>query len=215
MITVNLLPTAPSRRTVAREAAPARSLRLPIPAADPWMVGLGTAGAVVLLFGAYSVTSTSSRKAELNTLLERESADSVRFASTIELVKALEARQDTIEQKIQMIQGVDERRFVWPHLLDEVSGSLPAFTWLASLKSAATTNGEEPTFTLQGNALSTQALTRFMKSLESSPFIKDVTLVTSEQVVEEGLTVQRFTLEARYQKPIAEVLETVPIVTIN
>ncbi len=187
--------------------------RLPRFAGDPWMLALGAAGLFVLLFSAYGFWRTGTRQTELQAQIEQELADSARFASTIDLIQTLQARQDTIEQKIQVIRSVDERRYVWPHLLDEISRAVPAYTWLTNLNSTA---GEEgPLVTLQGNAGSTQALTRFMKNLEESPFIRDVTLVTSEQVSEGGVTFQRFTLEARYERPDTTVLETVPIITIN
>lgn len=177
------------------------------------MLGLGGAGLLVLLASAFGLWRTGAQAEEVQAQIQTEAADSARLASTIELVRTFQARQDTIQQKIEVIRGVDERRFVWPRLLDEISRSLPAFTWLRELSSA---DGEAgPTFTLQGNAGSTQSLTRFMTNLEASPFIRDVTLVTSEQVTEQNVTFQRFTLEARYERPDAALLETVPIITIN
>ncbi len=177
------------------------------------MIGLAAAGVLVVGFAGYALWSTGARKAELEARIEQEVADSVRFASTISLVETLRARQDTITQKIEVIRGVDERRYVWPHLLDEISRAVPAFTWLTNLSSAGGPEG--PSFTLQGSAGTTQALTSFMKNLEASPFIRDVTLVTSEQAVEGRAVVQRFTLEARYEKPDPAVIETVPILTLN
>jgi hypothetical protein len=50
-----------------------------------------------------------------------------------------------------------------------------------------------------------------MKNLEASPFIRDVTLVTAEQVETDGRTTQKFTLEARYQIPDSSAIQTVPI----
>lgn len=213
MIKINLLPRVERQRPAAAPTTPRAERRVPSFSGDPWMLGLGGMGVLVLLFAAFGLWRTSARATELQAQIEQEVADSARFSSTIELVNTLQARQDTIQQKIQVIRGVDERRYVWPHLLDEISKSLPAFTWLIQLRSADGPEG--PTFTLQGNAGSTQSLTRFMKNLETSPFIRDVTLVTSEQVSEAGLTFQRFTLEARYEHPDPTLIETVPIITVN
>ncbi len=215
MIRVNLLPRVERRPKKAADAAPtaARERRLPQFAGDPWTLGLGGVGLLVLLAAAFGLWRTGGRAEELQAQIQQEVADSARFASTIELVSTFQARQDTIQQKIEVIRGVDERRYVWPHLLDEISRALPAFTWLRELSSAGGPEG--PTFSLQGNAGSTQSLTRFMKNLEDSPFIRDVTLVTSEQVTEQGATFQRFTLEARYEQPDPALLETVPIITID
>ncbi|HEX2093211.1 MAG TPA: PilN domain-containing protein, partial [Longimicrobiaceae bacterium] len=175
---------------------------------------------------------TDSERSELEARLEKAVDDSTRFASTIKLVGTLDARQDTIQSKIGVIRSVDERRYVWPHLMDEVGRAVPPYTWLTKLaaveeeapvaaapadtaaaKPAGTPEG--PRFTLEGNTGSTQALTRFMKSLEASPFIRDVTLVTSEQTSTEGRSYQKFTLEARYEVPDSSFIETLPVVPVR
>jgi type IV pilus assembly protein PilN len=178
------------------------------------MVGLGAAGVLVLLSAGWSVWGTASAKDRLELQIAQEVTDSTRFATTIALVNSLRARQDTIQQKIALIQSVDTRRYVWPHLLDQISHSLPAFTWITRLSSSGD-GPDGPLLTLEGAAGSTQALTRFMKNLESTPFLRDVTLVTTEQATTEGRTYNRFTLEARFEQPDSAFIETVPVVTLS
>lgn len=170
----------------------------------------------VLLIG-FGVWRVGQRRAELEDRIAAEVTDSTRFATTIGLVQALRSRQDTIQQKIGVIREVDQRRYVWPHLLDEISAAVPAFTWLTGIASAeaADSTAGPLSFTVQGSAGSTQALTRFMKNLEASPFVRDVTLVTSEQAQEAGRAVHRFTLEARYETPDSTAIQTVPIITVE
>ena len=36
--------------------------------------------------------------------------------------------------QIEIIQAIDNNRYVWPHVLDEVSRSLPSYTWLTSMQ---------------------------------------------------------------------------------
>jgi Tfp pilus assembly protein PilN len=132
-------------------------------------------------------------------------------------VQALRTRQDTIQQKIGVIREVDQRRYVWPHLLDEIGAAVPAFTWMTQISSTEAPDSVAGplSFTIQGSAGSTQALTRFMKNLEGSPFVREVTLVTSEQAEESGRSIHRFTLEARYETPDETAIETVPIITLE
>lgn len=239
MIQINLLPSGDRRRPSAGGRAFPRLPSVPRLGGDPWTVGLAAAGIGALLLLGYGFWTTGVERDELRAQLVREVADSTRFASTIQLVASLEARQDTIAQKIEVIRSVDERRYVWPHLLSEVSRATPDFTWLTRVSategdpaSVATptpadsmaagstelsTGGEEmtPAFNVEGNAGSTQALTRFMKNLESSPFVRDVTLVTSEQTTVEGRTFQKFTLEARYETPDSAFIETVPVIGLD
>src|SRR5690606_10098837 len=110
-----------------------------------------------------------ARYTELDTRIQREVTDSTRYASVIELIRALQARQDTIARKIEIIRSVDSRRFVWPHLLDEIGLAVPQYVWLTEISSieVADSTATGPEFTVQGNAGNTQALTRFMKDLEN------------------------------------------------
>lgn len=244
MIEINLLPGGAARRP----AGGGKSLALPsmpkLGGGNPVLAGAGAAAVLVTLGGAYLFWSSGARVTELEAQVAQEVADSTRLAGTIALVGQLEARQDTIEQKIDVIRGVDERRYVWPHLMDEISRSLPPYTWLTKL----TANEEEapppppkpapgdtaaaakakadsaaaaaavpvgPSFNLEGNTGNTQALTRFMKNLESSPLIRDVQLVTSEQTQTEGRVYTKFTLEARFEQPDTTIIETVPVISIR
>jgi hypothetical protein len=68
-------------------------------------------------------------------------ADSTRYASTIALMSAAR-RQDTITQRMTVIRGIDERRYVWPRILNEISHSLPAYTWLTRVTSADDPEGD-------------------------------------------------------------------------
>jgi Tfp pilus assembly protein PilN len=67
-------------------------------------------------------------------------------------------------------------------------------------------------FRIVGHTVDIQALTRFMKSLEASPFIQNVQLSRSDLVQAEGKEVTEFTLEAETQAPPAFAIKTVPLV---
>lgn len=201
-------------------------------------VGIGAGAILILLMVGFLFWRLGARQSELEVRVQQEVTDSTRFATTIALINSLQQRQDTIQQKIDVIRSVDQRRYVWPHILDEVGRSVPEYTWLTEIvareevappappPAPADTSGAPaaqvvpqapvgPSFTIQGHAGSTQALTRLMKNMETSPFIRDVTLVTSEQVDAEGRTIHRFTVEARYESPDSSVIQTVPVVVVN
>jgi Tfp pilus assembly protein PilN len=67
-------------------------------------------------------------------------------------------------------------------------------------------------FKIVGHTVDIQALTRFMKSLEASPFIQNVQLKQSDLVQAEGKEVTEFTLEAESQVPPPFAVKTVPLV---
>lgn len=216
VIEINLVPGADRRRSPGRRSA-MKLPSLPSFGGDSKMPLYAGGGLLVLLALVVALWSTGARHAEVSAQVAAEVRDSTRFAATIEMVEALQARQDTMQLKIGIIREVDRRRYVWPHLLDEVAAAVPAYTWLTRVNALppADTLDTAPGLAVQGNAGSTQALTRFMKNLETSPFIRDVTLVTSEQTEIEGRAVHRFSLEARYQEPDPSVLEMMPVIVLN
>ena len=78
---------------------------------------------------------------------------------------------------------------------------------------AAVAAAKQLTFRILGQTVDIQALTRFMKALEASPFIQNVQLTRSELVLSEGKEVTQFLLEAESQTPPPFVVKTVPLVT--
>ncbi len=183
---------------------------------DGWMVGSTLTIGVVLGLMAWMFLGTRSRAAELEVAIEDAVRDSARYADLIQKTEGLRARRDSIGQKVSIIQEIDGGRYVWSHLLDEISRSLPDYTWLTQVVQVAEGAGQGVEFRIEGRAGTNFALTRFMESLEASPFIRDVGLVASEQIVEtseDGATrqVHQFTLNARFENPPSELIETVPL----
>lgn len=246
MIEINLLPSGATRRPAApgrRPAAGGGGSSLSGLGADPRVAALAGVGVLLLLGGGYWWWSAGQTRAALASEVEAAQADSVRLERTIALMKTLDTRRDTIDQKMDVIREVDTRRYVWPHLLDEVSRATPPYMWLTklaavedeaapapapaatpadtskakadSVAAAAVVRPSGPVFNIEGHAGATEALTRFMKNLESSPMIRDVSLVTSQQEPVQGRAVLKFTLEARWEEPDSAFIETVPLITVN
>ncbi|HEU0053441.1 MAG TPA: PilN domain-containing protein [Longimicrobium sp.] len=131
MIEINLLPSGAARRAPTQRAL--RSARMPQFGADPRMAGLAGAALLFVLVAGFTFWKSGTRTAALETEVESEVADSARLARTISMLGTLTAQKDTIEHKIDIIRGVDGRRYVWPHLMDEVSRAVPQYTWLTRI----------------------------------------------------------------------------------
>jgi Tfp pilus assembly protein PilN len=120
--------------------------------------------------------------------------------------------------------------------MDEVSRALPPYTWLTSLAfttpapsaAAAPAGGDTKDkkaakaaadsvlatpikFKIVGNTVDIQALTRFMRLLESSPFVQNVQLARSTLILADGKEVTEFQLDAEYQRPDSTAVRRVPI----
>ena len=210
MIEVNLNPGA--TRRPARRRAP---LKLPdfkgklkldrilALAVAAWIVGPALLG--------WMFFSTQHQMAEVSLDLQEAQSDSAHYASVIQANDRLRARRDTIARKLQLIQDIDANRYIWAHILDEVSRTLPSYTWLMTIAEVPDTAAKTPKFQIDGRTGNTFALTEYMKDLEASPFITGVRLISTSIVQDQGKDVHAFSIEARYETPPPDAVQTVPL----
>jgi len=200
---------------------------------DPFLLSaVGSAVlAAVAIGGLY--THQLARQHSLEGKERRAVQDSTNYAIVVKSIHKAQAQRDSVLRQMNIIKVIDNNRFVWPHVMDEVSRALPPYTWLTSVSqtnsSAAPTTGAPPAakkkgesadsaaaaqpvqLQLIGNTVDIQALTRFMKSLEGSPFLKDIQLVKTTSILVEGKEVTEFTLNGVYEQPDPALVRRVPI----
>jgi Tfp pilus assembly protein PilN len=212
LIKVNLIPGGKKRGG----RGPRLSFKLPSMEGglgDRWV--LGSAAVIVLAVGlvGYLYWSSSKTYADLEVDVAAARADSARYADEISQNALLRAREDSILQRATIIQQIDENRYVWPHILDEVARALPDYTWLEEVVQVSL--GDQLQFRINGRAGNNFAVTQFMENLEASLFISNVDLFSTEQVAEDAggfnRAVTAFSLEARFEQPSPDLLETVPL----
>lgn len=184
-----------------------------IPKRDGWTLGAGVAVVIALLAALWLYSGVSGVADELQVQIDGAVSDSSRYAGIIERSSTLQARRDSIAARVAVIQEIDQRRYVWPHLMDEVARALPEYTWLTRLTQVV--EAERVSFQVEGRAGTTFAMTTFMENLEASPFVEAVTLVSSAQVPvgsgTPGLLVYEFVFDAIESNPPPEILQTVPL----
>ena len=224
---------APFRRAESSGAAEFEE-----PTSPPARRGIAIAAAAAVLVAVLGVGGgfwyQDRELAQLDERLQQELADSARFSSVIGERKAIIARRDSLVAQLGIIKQIDESRYVWPHILDEVSRALPPYTWITavnqlsakavlsphdtthargdSTKKAAPAPAEpQVSFQIVGNTVDIQALTRFMRVLEGSPFIQNVTIEKSNVMVIDAREVTEFTLNVQYQTPDPAAVTLLPI----
>ena len=174
--------------------------------------------------------------------LQKAVQDSTRYASVLREREKAEAKRDTVLRSLNMIRAIDDDRYIWPHVMDEVSSALPPYTWLVSLGYSGVGQATAPVRTvtapepagaspsksrrrptntqivldtvrirLVGNTVDIQALTRFMKQLEVSPFLEGVTLQSSARAVDNAKEVTQFQLDMLYTRPGQTDVRRVPL----
>ena len=209
MIEINLAPGAQRKRRSRKVGFSLPRGRSSDGGPDRWNVAVAAAWILAPVMLAWMFMGARSQKADLEVAIEEARQDSARFAQVISSNATLKARQDTIAEKLEIIQQIDAGRYVWPHVLDEVARAVPDYTWLTELSQTA--GGPLPTFRLEGRTGTTFALTSFLQSLEGSPFIHDVRFESTEQVLEDERRLYVFTIAARYEEPAPDLIETVPV----
>ncbi len=213
MIAINLLPGAKRKR-----GGKGLSFKMPDFAGllgavkEPWMIAAAAAWLLVLGMGGLYAKRSAATSA-LEPKLQAAKRDSIRLAGILNRRHQLELRRDSLLAEIEVIRDIDRARYVWPHILDAVTKAVPDYTWLDDL-TGRTAEGDSAaaTLTIQGKtAGEAQAVTRFMRNLEDSPFIEGVTLVSSAMVSDQGRDLTSFTLNAHYQVPPLTSLTTEPL----
>ena len=66
-------------------------------------------------------------------------------------------------------------------------------------------------FTVNGRTVDIQAYTRFLRQLEASPWITEVTPVSAQTVVEKERPVTAFSIKATYRQADSAYIRTVPL----
>lgn len=201
---------------------------------DPFLLSaVGSAVlAAVAIGGLY--THQAARQHSLENKERRAVQDSTNYAIVVKSIRKAQAQRDSVLRQMNIIKVIDNNRFVWPHVMDEVSRALPPYTWLTGVSQtnaeAVPQGGAPPApkakagqsadsaaaarpvqLQLIGNTVDIQALTRFMKSLEGSPFLKDIQLVKTTSILVDGKEVTEFTLNGVYEQPDSAQVRRVPV----
>ena len=163
--------------------------------------------------------------------LEQARSEHKRFKAFLADKRRQEKIRDSLLAQITVIRSVDGDRYIWPHLLDEITKALPAYTWLVDLgftapptpparpattaadsvaDSIAAATRPAVAFQINGRTIDIQAYTRFLRQLEASPWIVDVMPVSAQTVVEKERPVTAFTIRASYNRADSAYIRTAP-----
>ncbi|MDB4881965.1 MAG: hypothetical protein JWL95_731 [Gemmatimonadetes bacterium] len=246
MIEINLLPG--SGKKARKGAGPAMNFGAAFAGIssrvrDPFLIGAIVSGVAGIAIVALLWVTQATRETTLDEALQKAVQDSTRYSSVLREREMAEAKRDTVVRSLNMLRAIDDDRYIWPHVMDEVSRALPPYTWLVTLGYSGTGQAQSTITTvtpppatdsasktvrkrkavatvivrdtirlrLVGNTVDIQALTRFMKQLELSPFIEAVTLAKSEHANDNGKEVTQFQLDMLYTRPGPTEVRRVPL----
>jgi Tfp pilus assembly protein PilN len=186
---------------------------------DPLLIVAVLAWVLVGAFLAFGYITNGRKMGELEPKLEQTRDEHRRYKNLMAEKRKTETIRDSLLAQIGVIRGVDGDRYTWPHVLDEVSKALPPYTWLVDLSvlnAAAVTDSADTTtpalqFQIGGRTVDIQAYTRFLRQLEASPWITEVTPMQASTVVEQERAVTAFTIRATFARADSAYIRTVPM----
>ena len=221
MIEINLLPGKKKKKAGAGLSMPDFS-EIVGKIRDPLMIGAVGVWAIVLPVVGYTYFNESRKLADLSDEVDRVTVQARNFNTLIREKQTLERLRDTLEVQLAAIREIDADRYIWPHIMEEVTKALPDFTWLNSLEfvPAATPDatGEiDPNyrppvqFTIDGRTGDMGAYTRFLRNLGNSPWIGNVQAGATQTVIESDRPVIAFTITGTYQQADSAFIRTAPL----
>jgi len=231
MIEINLLPGK------KRKAAGGAGFKLSMPdfrailsqVKDPWLIGAIGAWVVVGGGGAALFITGRARLAAAEARLEAVKTEKRRYDIVIAQKRQAERVRDSLVAQINMIRTIDADRYVWPHVLDQVTKALPPYTWVTRVQSVGaivagpqqgqqvavqvdSTGAPSVRISIDGRTVDIQAYTTFLRQLAASPWFTDVTPASSQVVIESDRPVTSFNVTVRYRVADSVYIRTVPLV---
>ncbi len=231
MIEINLLPGK-------KKKAAGAGIKLSMPdfraiiaqVKDPWLIGAIGAWVVVGGGGAALFITGRARLAAAEARLEAVKTEKRRYDIVIAQKRQAEKVRDSLVGQINVIRSIDADRYIWPHVLDQMTKALPPYTWIEHVQSVgaivAGAPGQQPQVTVQtdstgaplvkvsidGRTVDIQAYTTFLRQLAASPWFTDVTPASSQVVIEADRPVTSFNVTVRYRVADSVYIRTVPLV---
>lgn len=178
-------------------------------AADPWTTAAAVAALVFLLGAGGSWLRLESRAGTLDRRLEDALADSARLAELRALSDSLADRRELIRSRLRLVKDLDGNRFVWPHLMNELSRALPDVVWLTEIERTSPLPGLR--VMVRGVAANALAITTYVRNLRDSPHIGSASIRGSSRRQVEGATAQSFVLQVAYARPPEAQVRTRPM----
>jgi len=232
MIEINLLPGK-------KKKAAGAGFQLAVPdfkaliaqVKDPWLIGAIVAWVIVGGGGAALFITERARLAAAESRLENVRTEKRRYDIVIAQKRLAERTRDSLVFEINVIRDIDGDRYIWPHILDQVTKALPPYTWITRVMGLTSVAGPGAPpgaaaaapvpdssgaplvrVALEGRTVDIQAYTTFLRQLGASPWFTDVTPASSATVIEADRPVTGFNVTVRYRIADSVYLRTVPLV---
>jgi len=104
---------------------------------DPFMIAAAVSIVAATMSIGYLHVSQTAKADELTERERRAVQDSTRYVAVLRERNRALAQRDSVQRQLEIIKSIDNDRFIWAHIMDEVSRALPPYTWLKSIQQSA------------------------------------------------------------------------------
>lgn len=192
MIRVNLL--KPEKKEIREEPvglAPEIKEKRRTPIAS--LIILLAIGAVAVLY----FMQDKAIKTETD-LLNTAKEEKKQLQYVLAALERLEEQKSILERKINLINQLKARQEIAVRTMDELSKNIPGWVWLTE----TSYDGEE--LTIEGRALSNNLIADYVYSLENSPYLSNVKIVSiNQRTTQTDSQYLEFSLTAMYNLPMS------------
>jgi Tfp pilus assembly protein PilN len=219
MIRINLLPGPQKKRRGGTGFSLGSLTEVMAKVKNPLLLGVVGAWAAGAVIVAGLWVLQARQLAALQEEHTRVAADARRYTTLIREKRKAEGLRDSLVAEINAIRIIDGERYIWPHIMEEVTKALPDYTWLISLQAVAasfddladSTAPPPVRFAIEGRTPDLSAYTRFVSQLQASPWVRSAEYGAVQAVLEEERPVQSFSVTVTYQTADSAFIRLAPI----
>ncbi len=149
--------------------------------------------AIILLFALWYagiVMGVKQKEAKLEEITTRIAELQPYLAE----IRRLEAEITEMKKRVDVIVQLDKGRFVWAHILDEMTICLPSGLWLSGFRNTAGTDLD-----LEGSAFDNFSIANFMNNLMNSTSFTNITLGRIESMVINEYPIKIFSIKCNFR----------------
>lgn len=138
---------------------------------------------VLMFFESQNLRALQAEVVRVSAQVTEMEAAAAAKAKEVESVKDIETQARELEDKLKILRLLSRLRLREVKTLDFIQSSIPEKVWLKTLVYESEKNKiEYGRFNFNGNAVSTEDLTEFVKRLEDSAYLYEVIVMKNQEV---------------------------------
>ncbi|MFH1564215.1 MAG: PilN domain-containing protein [Nitrospirota bacterium] len=150
-------------------------------------------GAILLSFALwYAGIVIGVKKKEAT--LEKITTQIAELQPHLAEIRRLESDIFEMKKRVDVIVQLDKGRFVWAHILDEMTMCIPTGLWLGGFRNTAGTDLE-----LEGSAFDNFSIANFMNNLINSTSFTNIGLQRIESTVINEYPIKTFSIQCSFR----------------